>query len=139
MLLSGWFMCFKACTSSPVVQYQIMCDLLSLCVGRSLLGMIEENLLKIGLEVHHQHFSARLPLTGGGVQGRGVNMYATLRAQRASGMEALVVHVPLTDHSTLEPAFVLVLAKFFARKLYYCYHLFRRVWLATSRATLCCQ
>lgn len=120
-------MCFKACTNGPIPNYVCILQLLSLCVYRSLLEMIEDNLLKIGLEVYHQHFSAHLPLTGGGVQGRGVNVYATLRTQRASGMEALVVHVPLTDHTTLEPAFALVLAKFLARKLYYCYHLFRHV------------
>ena len=78
--------------------------------------MIEANLLKMGLEVHQQHFSARLPLTGG-AQRKGVNVYATLRAHRASGIEALVVHVPLTEHSTFEPAFALVLAKFLACEL----------------------
>lgn len=82
--------------------------------------MIEDNMLKMGLEVRRQHFSAHLPLTGG-MQRKGVNVYATLRTQRASGIEALVVHVPLTDHSTLKPAFALVLAKFLARKLYNCY------------------
>lgn len=81
--------------------------------------MVEENLLKIGLEVHQQHFAAHLPITGDGrAQGKGVNMYATLRTQRASGIEALVVHVPLTNGSTLEPAFALTLAKFLVRKLY---------------------
>ena len=82
--------------------------------------MIEDNLLEMGLEVARQNFSAHLPLTGG-MERKGVNLYATLRTQRASGIEALVVHVPLTDHSTLKPAFALVLAKFLARKLYGCY------------------
>ena len=82
--------------------------------------MIEANLLNMGLEVYQQHFSARLPLTGE-AQRKGVNVYATLRAHRASGIEALVVHVPLTEHSTFEAAFALVLAKFLARKLQ-CYN-----------------
>ena len=79
--------------------------------------MVEENLLKMGLEVHKQHFTANLPLSGyEGMQGKGVNMYATLRTQRASGIEALVVHVPLTNGSTLEPAFALTLVKFLVGK-----------------------
>lgn len=80
---------------------------------------------QMGLEVHTHNFTLRNPLDGGGGRAyTGQNVYAVLRAPRASSTEALVFAVPYRPPSSLEEgtdaslAVLLASARFF-RKQYY--------------------
>ena len=65
-------------------------------------------LVDIGLDVHTQNFTASLPHLPYPVNG--TNLYASLKAQRASGIEALVIHVPLENVNAV--SFAIAFAKF---------------------------
>lgn len=67
-----------------------------------------EQLAQLGLEVHTQEFAAVLPHLQHPVNGS--NVYATLRAQRGSGMEALLIHVPMDNIYSV--SFALAFANF---------------------------
>jgi glycosylphosphatidylinositol transamidase len=70
--------------------------------------ILVEQLAQLGLEVHTQEFAAVLPHLQHPVNGS--NVYATLRAQRGSGMEALLIHVPMDNIYSV--SFALAFANF---------------------------
>ena len=72
------------------------------------LATVKRTLVDIGLDVHTQNFTAFLPHLQYPVDG--TNLYASLKAQRASGIEALVIHVPLENVNAV--SFAIAFAKF---------------------------
>ncbi len=85
---------------------------------------LKASLARLGLEVHSHNFTLRYPL-GHPENYTGENVYAILRAQRASRTEALVLSVPYRPPNSLEQgteasvAVMLASAKFFRKQLYW--------------------
>ena len=89
---------------------------------------IESQLRQIGLEVYTHNFTLTYPLGAADVQTRtfqGRNVYAILRAPRASSTEALVLSAPYRPPYSVEPstdvsvALLLASAKFFRFQNYW--------------------
>ena len=92
--------------------------------GHAPFPWLEAQFRQLGLEVHHQPFSVAYPLA----QGRnftGTNVYAILRAPKASSTEALVLcaphRPPNSPHQSTDAgiAVLLSVAKFFRSQIYW--------------------
>ncbi len=86
---------------------------------------IEARLKQMGLEVYTHNFTLNFPLGKPGQSYTGVNIYAILRAPRASSTEAIVLSTPYRPPMSIESptdvslSLVLASAKFFRRQKYW--------------------
>jgi glycosylphosphatidylinositol transamidase len=86
---------------------------------------IEARLRQIGLEVYTHNFTLNFPLGKAGQSYSGNNVYAILRAPRASSTEALVLTTPYRSLLSIEAptdvsvALLLTIAKFFRHQNYW--------------------
>ena len=86
---------------------------------------IEARLKQMGLEVYRHNFTLNFPLGAEPSVHKGDNIYAILRAPRASSTEALVLTTPYRPPFSLESptdvsvAILLTMAKFFRHKKYW--------------------
>jgi glycosylphosphatidylinositol transamidase len=84
---------------------------------------LEATLRQLGLEVFTHNFTINYPLSEGSAAGQ--NLYAILRAPRASSTEALILSVPYRPPTSFEQgtaasvAVLLASAKFFRRQYYW--------------------
>ena len=88
------------------------------------LPWLKRQFRQLGLEVHAHNFTLNYPLSKDNANYTGENVYAILRAPRASSTEALVLSVPYRppnspEHGTDTSVAVLLGAAKFFRKQYY--------------------